>query len=304
MRASLLSLILAIALAALVLIAERNPYATTVHGWQISLVVALIGLVLVVQFFASLRQGFGPERFAAVGALGGAVMALAFVVGELLVGPPQRVVAAPGQTYRPPHSNRLALEFPPVSAGDLTSDHSNDSISVVVGNERRALSVGEELRVHSYVLRADPWPAAYVRAWSPAHASQTVTQPTSSTFVSPVLQFPDEDLSDSFAVPALHREVRVRYYPGLPSRGIDIPFLQLEIDEENGGVLFGGVTVSGRPVRQAGMELVFELGTYPVVSMAGAPDRLAVGIGMLLLAAGVIGFAISQLSSVKQKRTS
>jgi hypothetical protein len=302
MRTEVITLGAALAVLALATFADQRPYDPAVHRWEAALAVALAALALLVLSLRGLTRSRG-ERFAALGGLGGVVIAVAFLAAELLVGPPQRILAAPGQTYRPPNSAHFAVIFPAIAPSDLSSGRSPSSVGVVAGPEIMRLAIGQQIRVHSYVLHADSWPAAYVQAWSSKHIAQTITQPAGVAFVSPVLQFPTADadgfIADSFAVPALHRDVRLKYYPGLPSRGIDIAFLQLEIDEENGGSLFGGVAVSGRPLKQAGMELLFDLGTYPVVSIAGAPDRLVSAIGALLLLVGMIGFGASVIRRVR-----
>jgi hypothetical protein len=305
MRANVWSLVFAIAIFIVATIADRSPYDVALHRWGAALAVAIAGIWLLVSSLRSV-SGTRPERFAALGSMGGVVIAVAFLGAELLVGPPQRVSAAPGQTYHPQHSGKLAIVFPAVDARGLGTGQRPVDVEVVIGSRRIPLPVGRETRVHSYVLRADRWPAAYVQAWSSNHIAQTVTQPQSaSAFVSPVLQFPSLDQDgfpiDSFAVPAIHRSVRLKYYSGLPSRGIDVPFVQLEIDEENGGPLFSGVAVSDRRLRKAGMELVFALGTYPVVSIAGAPDRLIYAIGTIVLVAGIVGFAISALAAERSR---
>ncbi len=295
MRTALITIGLALAVFAVATFAVQRPYDPAIHRWEFALAVALAALALVVLSLRGLARS-RPERFAALGGLGGVVIAVAFLAAELLVGPPQRLPTAPGQIYQPPNSKRLAVVFPAVRPGELNPSSTPEAVTVMTGADEVTLALGQQLRTHSYVLHADAWPAAYVRAWSSRHIAQTVTQPTGVAFVSPVLQFPAVDpqgsLTDSFAVPALHREVRVKYYAGLPSRGIDIPFLQLEIDEENGGSLFGGVAVSGRPLRHAGVELLFDLGTYPVVSIAGAPDELTYDVGSVALLVGILGFVI------------
>jgi len=304
MRADAITFGLALAVLALATFALAHPYEPAIHRWEAALTVALAAIFLLI---VSLRGVFASprQRFAALAGLGGVVIAVAFLAGELFVGPPQRILSAPGQTYRPSNSANVAIIFPPLAPGELEHGTSHSTVDVVTGNRVVALGVGQQVRVHSYVLRADNWPAAYVQAWSAKHAAQTVTQPAAVAFVSPVLQFPvaDKDglLTDSFAVPALHRSVQLKYYPGLPSRGIDIPFLQLEIDEENGGSLFGGVAVSGRTLRQAGMELRFDLGTYPVVSIAGAPDRLVYSVGAGLIIVGIFGYALFTILENQKK---
>lgn len=295
-RANVWLLSIAIAIFTLATIVRANPFDPRLHRWEITLAIALAGLIVFAIALRSMRARDPEERFAAVGLLGGAVIALAFVAAELLVGAPQRVDAAPGQWYRPPHSARLALEFPPVSTQAL-GRADVDAVGVVLGDRRMTLNAGMQARVGSYMFSAKLWPAAYVEAWSQKHVAQTVTQPNGISFVSPVLQFPDVDRDglavDGFAVPALHREVRVKYYPGLPERGIDIPFLTLEIDEENGGALYSGVAISGRPLRKAGVDLVFTLGTYPAVSMAPVPDTFMYAVGTGMIAVGVLGFALA-----------
>jgi len=276
---------------------EFQPYLPAIHRWQYALAVAFAGLFLIWATVQLLRlPGRGP-RFAALAALGGIVIAASFVGAELFIGPPQRVSAAPGQEYRPPRSSDLALSFPPADPHTLGPEAPLAAIIVSSGGSSTPLEPDHVRRIHSYVLQCIAWPAAYVSAHSPQGRPETVTQPTGVAFVSPVLQFPATDSDglplDGFAVPALHREVAVKYYPGLPSRGIDIPFVQLQIKEENGGALFTGVAVSGRPLAKAGVNLDFTLGKYPVVLMAGAPDPVLYGCGAALAVLGVLGYMFS-----------
>jgi len=91
--------------------------------------------------------------------------------------------------------------------------------------------------------------------------------------------------------------VHVKYYPGLPARNIDIPFIQLEIDEENGGALFTGVSVSGRSLHAAGMILTFTLGSYPVVTVAPIPDEFICWAGACMIGAGLLGYLIVAIGS-------
>lgn len=295
MRAGVLTLCLAIGLAALAQVARTNPYEPALHHWGLTLAVALIGLFLLASAARSIRPERREEGFAALAALGGTVIAVAFVSAELAVGPPQRIAAAPGQSYHPPHSSSISIEYPQTDSVSLAADPP-DSVAVVTDGHGQRLAVGSQLRARSYVFDAVRWPAAYVVATSKAKAAQTVTQPNGAAFVSPVLLFPDVDSDglpiDSFSVPALHRDVHVKYYPGLPSRGIDIPFVQLQVDEENGGTLFSGVSVSGRLLRAGGMDLTFTLGTYPVVTVAPVPDAFMTFAGACLAGVGLLGYII------------
>jgi hypothetical protein len=301
MRAGVLSLCLAIAVAALAQVARANPYDLALHHWGLTLAVALTGLFLLVSAARSLRPLRAEEGFAALAALGGTVMCIAFVSAELAVGPPRRIAAAPGQTYRPPHSASVAIAYPQTDAGSLAA-HPPDAVDVITDGRSQTLAVGSQLRTRSFEFDAVRWPAAYVIAMSPAKITQTVTQPNGAAFVSPVLLFPDVDADglpvDSFSVPALHRDVHVKYYPGLPSRGIDIPFLQLQVDEENGGTLFSGVSVNARHLHAGGMDLTFMLGTYPVVTVAPIPDAFMTLAGACMVGVGLLGYIIAIVRAV------
>jgi hypothetical protein len=274
---------------------SAHPYTFEWHTWGVTLCVALGALVLAILGARCVLTEGGRGSWTALAAAGGCMIAVAYVVAELTAGLPRRLAAAPGQTYTFPEASAVGLVFPPVrdTAGNLTA---RTPIRVVIGRSHRDLTVGSRMQVGSFVLTAQSWPAAYVRAWSPDGRAQTVTQPQSEAFVSPVLQFPDLDRDglpvDSFSVPALHRDVHVKYYPGLPQHGITIPFVQWAISEENGGVLASGVAVSARPVRAAGVRLEFILGTYPVVVVAPRPPAVFLWLGWGAIAAGLAGAVV------------
>lgn len=299
MRLPTATLSVSIGVLAVASIEEFRPYFAGIHRWQYTLAVVLAGLFLVVAVVQLLRDRTGASRFAALAALGGIVIAAAFVGAELFVGPPQRISAAPGQVYRPPRSSSVTLVFPAANETTLSPGAPVASITLMAGGRPSELAVDQARRIHSYVLQSFAWPAAYVSARSPGGKSETVTQPAGVSFVSPVLQFPLTDPSDGlpvdqFAVPALHREVGVKYYPNLPNRGIDIPFVQLAIKAENTDQpIFTGVSVNGRPLAKAGVKLTFALGRYPVVLMAGAPDRVLYDCGSGLIAVGLLGSMFS-----------
>lgn len=299
---------LAVIVAATAALAAARPFVGTLHTWGLTAVVAVAGLALLVRAFASIlgdlwspgyrSSGYmlrgpmpGAERFAGLSAVGAAVLAAAIVQAEFLAGAPQRIGAAPGQTFLPSPGARVSIRFPTAEFGSST--HGVRAVLVDAGGRRRELTVGQTLRSGPYVFRAEPWPIAYVRARSPAGKSVTVTQRLGAAFASPYLLFPFQDEgrpADAFEVPPLHREIRVAYYPGLPSAGIDIPLLLVQINEENGGTLYQGATVSGKPIKKAGIWLVFALSTYPLVLMTGAPAPVPLSAGLAMVAAALAGY--------------
>src|SRR5258708_2135242 len=119
MWSQVLTLVVSVGALAVATVAELQPYLSAIHGWGYTLAVALGGLFLIfqtVQFFQTRPTAPG---FAALAALGGIVIAAAYVGAELFVGPPQRVSAAPGQVYHPRRSSSLSLTFPPVESNQL-----------------------------------------------------------------------------------------------------------------------------------------------------------------------------------------
>jgi len=287
----------AVAIAAVGSVWELRPFAAPVHSWVVVVVVVLAGAFLLSAALATLHSTEQRERLAALGAFGGALLAGAIVHAAFLVGTPERVPGAPGQTYSPTGAGGVAVIFPPVSTEDLQRARVDwpDSVFIRSHGGSAVLAAGQARRSGSYVFRALRGPIAYVTAKTLDGRSVTVTQPNGAAFASPYLTFPTVEgdrPSDLFAAPALHRFVSVAYYAGLPEHGIDIPFLLLEINEENGGTLYQGVAVDGRPLRKAGMQLEFRLGTYPVILMASAPAPLPFACGAAMIAIGFAGYVL------------
>ncbi|MFI5388706.1 MAG: hypothetical protein ACHQY2_03225, partial [Candidatus Eremiobacterales bacterium] len=197
---------------------------------------------------------------------------------------------APGQTYRPAHSTGVAIAFPavepPTKAGILWPG----TVDVLEPFGSQTASPGQIVRAGAFVLKVDSGPMALVDARSANGEPVTVTQPNGADFLSPYLTFAGLDgdkPEDYFAVPAVHRSVQVDYWPGLPSRGINVPFLVMRIAEENGGTLFEGVAVSGRALNRAGLILTFTLGEYPTVTASSAPPLLVFWAGVAMVVAGI-----------------
>ncbi len=279
-------------IAALIAAAEMvSPFQPLLHVWWFALAVALCGAALLWYAAAALLgRRAGP---AALAALGGAVLAACVASAAFVQGQPQRVPAAPGQVYRPPHGGSTRLAFPDVPAATLAGTQpwpGRVTVSDAFGT--RDAAAGEVVRSGEFVFKVDTGPVAHVDASDPKGRPVTITQPDGAAFLSQYLTFTGLDgdkPEDYFALPALHRTVQVDFWPGLPSRGIDVPFVVLRIAEENGGALYEGVAVSGRPLRKAGVGLTFVLGTYPVVTASSAPPLVPFWAATAMVAAGLVG---------------
>jgi hypothetical protein len=267
------------------------PFAGTIHTWGVALAVTVAGayLLFVGVSWMITRRANGQIALAATG---GALLAACVAFAAFLIGQPERVPAAPGQTYRPPHGSGVAIAFPDVPIGSATPAAAMswpDGVSIESASGKMDARSGDTVRTGAFVFRVASGPIAYVDARAPGDKPVTVTQPDGPAFLSPFLTFAGLDgdqPEDYFAVPALHRTVQVDYWPGLPSRGIDVPFLALRIAEENGGSLYEGVAVSGRALRKAGIVLTFSIGTYPIVTASSAPPLVPFWAGIAMVLAG------------------
>jgi hypothetical protein len=313
MRAGLPTLSAAIAVAAAALIFALRPFDSVFHHWQFAVAAAVLGLALLAQGVAGVHQLDAQERFAALGGIGGALLCAAMVVAAFAVGPPHQLPGSPGQVTPLRPGARLAIGFPDVTQTGNGLDAPGSVELLTGGAPPQPLHDGDMRKIGIYVLRVSTGPIALVRATAPDGRPVTVTQPSAGApFASPYLQFPfpaGQQADDYFAVPPLHRTVNVAYFPSYhdPSKGVDIavPFLLLQINEESGAPLYRGPAVSGRPVRQAGMVLTFTLGRYPVVTIASAPATTPLAIGILMIVAGLIGYAWTNLraESVTSNKT-
>lgn len=283
------ALIVSAAIAFVAAIETAAPFAPVLHAWWLALVVTLGGTYVLVVALASLHDA--AKRAAGVACLGGSLLAASVAYASFLGGSPQRVPAAPGQTYRPAHAQGVELVFPAVAPPSKAGILWPGTVDVRGPFGSHTAAPGETVRAGAFVFKVDTGPIASVDARAADGSPVTMTQPNGADFLSTYLTFGGLDgdkPEDYFAVPAVHRNVQVDYWSGLPSRGIDVPFLVLRIAEENGGSLFEGVAVSGRPLKQAGLLLTFTLGDYPVVTASSAPPLVALWAGLALLAAGSI----------------
>jgi len=287
------ALVVSSAIALVAAIEVAAPFAPLLHQWWLALVVTIGGTYVLIAGIGALRTTDG--RAAGVACLGGALLAGSFAFASFLGGKPERVPAAPGQAYRPAHSAGVWVEFPAVSPPAKAGILWPGTVVVRGPFGSQTASPGQIVRVGAFVLKIDSGPISLVDARSANGEPVTVTQPNGADFLSRYLTFGGLDgdkPEDYFAVPAVHRTVQVDYWSGLPSRGIDVPFLVMRIAEENGGTLFEGVAVSGRPLKRAGLILTFMLGDYPVVTASSAPPLVAFWAGVAMVIAGTILQAI------------
>jgi len=296
MRPGAAALSVAILVAGFAGAVELRPFVASLHGYFVDSVVGLAAAFLAFSACSGALAVNARERFAALGALGGMLAAAALLYSDITVGPPVRIPAAPGQAFSEPRVPAVAVLFPALPGTGRPITNWPKDVELRDGDATRPMAPGDTVRANVIAFTVVSWPIARVRARDPNGRPVTTTQPNGAAFLSPYLTFPDLDTDgrevDYFNVPPLHRDIGVKYFPGLPARGIDVPFLALEIREENGAKLYDGVAVDGRPLAKAGIILDFQLGTYPCVIMTGAAPLWIFALGSALVLAGVAGYAV------------
>jgi hypothetical protein len=302
MRAGVVSLCLSMLAAAAAAAFQLRAFEPGFHSWIFALASALVGVLLLAQGLAGVRPRTVSERFAALGALGGALVCAAMVSAAFAVGPPHELPGSPGQITPVRSGASVFVEFPPVSEQQLRAGAPPDAVSVVAGGSSAQLVPEQTHKVGQYVMRAAIGPIALVRATTLQGKPVTITQPEGATFASPYLMFPgrsgDQRL-DLIAVPPLHRTVNITYYASYrdEARHLDIasPFVLVQVAEDNGAALFRGATISGKPLVGGGLRLTFLLGQYPVVMLSSAPATVPFALGGLMIAVGLVGYIWSIL---------
>ncbi|HYL26953.1 MAG TPA: hypothetical protein VEW74_03900, partial [Candidatus Nitrosotalea sp.] len=209
----------------------------------------------------------------------------------------QTFVGAPGSRVRVEALGVLA--FPIVSSG------STDDVAVTL---ERGTGGAMEIAARSrdagnFIVRAVPRTVVYVEASDLRGNALTITQPTGSAFLSPVLLMEHRqtiagmDLPfDSFNVPAARRVVKAVMFnadqaamllhagatPGAPA-------VLFAVDDEHERPVPHSIALSaaGRPVQAGDLRLRGVVGSYPGVEVVAAPNIFAVVLGWLLVLGGL-----------------
>jgi hypothetical protein len=148
--------------------------------------------------------------------------------------------------------------------------------------------------------------AAFVEVWDARGAHLTITQPTGTAFLSPVLLFRERQRIgafdvpfDSFATPGRARAFRALYFTPKDLASFkhavadtSKPALIVTAADEHGTPLGIVLAPSGSVVTIAGVRLRATLGTYPALSIASVPPLWALAGGSALFALGLVAAAL------------
>ena len=289
-------LALSLVVLAAVLVEIVLPGKAVYHaGWYN---VALGGLGVVAILAA--RKRFAAvavvrRRAGIVAVVFGTIAAAVAGIASGLLGPDnQNIVGAPGQSVRVEGLGTLDFPLADSTAADVT----------LLRPLRGPLAIRAGSRnVGSFILHASPRDVVYVEARDLRGNRLTITQPTGSVFLSPVLLMEHRqtiagmDLPfDSFNVPAAQRVVKaVLFTPAqaamLPHNAdIGEPAVLFAVDDENDRMLLHAIALSagGQPVKAGGLALRGRVAAYPAVEVVSAPNLIAVILSALLVACGIV----------------
>jgi hypothetical protein len=226
-------------------------------------------------------------------AFGIAVVAFAGVASGLLGPDPRTVVGAPGATVRVDEAGGT-LVFPLAQS---------DSSTVLLERGSSAQPIGERRYTLTALLRRVPRSVVGIEAFDVRGAHLTITQPTGSAFLSPVLLMEDTqnieglDLPyDSFAVPAAHRIVKAVLFsqaqaaslPALAS--VNSPVVLFDLEDDAGNSIPHGIGIArdGGSVVIGGLRLQPTVLTYPAIEVSTIPHLAVVAGGVLLILIGLL----------------
>jgi hypothetical protein len=297
------ALVAAFGLAVAVFAQDFFPAWPGFHTWQYAGAVAIL-MIAVVGYLGPASKGkdgeCGSRLLLAMG--GALVIGMTGLASGLLGADTVTIGRAPGTVVPLPDLEAAAF-FPNADAPDISQ---GDSEIVLRRRDGSSLSVPARGRrfVGSYLLEVQPQTAAFIDARDGQGNHLTVTQPTGTAFLSPVLLFPStvqiqgQTLpADTFATPAVHRRVQAMYFS--PAAGASTRVHQLvgdraailfAVDDESGHLVNGGLGVAadGSEAQLGDLELRPAIGSYPALVISAVPAPLPLAAGGIALLAGLL----------------
>lgn len=291
----------AIASIAFVLAQDVEPQWAGFHLWQYTAALALGATAIFAYILGARRGEDGDVGRRLVVAMVGALVIIAAGIASGLLGPDsETVVRAPG-TVAPLPALGAAAFFPIADAAAIGKGDGHVLLRRRGASQIDVASGGRAF-LGAFELGLVPKNAAYVEARTLAGDHLTITQPTNPAFLSPVLLFTQQVAiagkllpADTFAVPALHRQVKVFYFAsGAPGAGAhgqagSGPSILFAVDDDNGRLIPGaiGFAASGASVDLGGLRLQATIGTYPALTVSAVPLPLALWLGAILVVVGI-----------------
>jgi len=301
---------LATGLLAIVLVVAQDvvPQTPLYHRWQYALVLAIC-LVAIAAYANRARTGTDgiAGRRLVVAMIGAAIVAVAGLAAGLLGPDTAQVIGTPG-TVTPIPALGAAAFFGPAGADAIAAGNAGVILRRRNANEVALTATSRNILGES-VVYLEPRTAAYVDVTDDRGGHLTVTQPTNTSFLSPVLLFRDRQRIgtfdvpfDTFATPARHRVVRALAFSAQDLAQFDHsgarfdtsrPGLILSVSNDQNRPIGITLAPSSREIAFAGLRIRATIGTYPALAIASAPPSWALAAGIALFVAGAIWSALS-----------
>jgi hypothetical protein len=297
---------------ALVLAQDVRPGPDLYHTWQYAAVLALaIAFPLAYAWRAARGRQGRTGRLLALAFLGAAVVAGGGLASGLLGPDTITVRGVPGTVVPVPDIGAAAF-FSPADEATIASGDGSVTLRsrgaepvVIAAHDTRFLAMA--------IAYLEPSPAAYVTVRDADGRHLTVTQPQSTTFLSPVLLFPATQRIaqttyplDTFAAPSLHRVAHALFFTAeqaaaFPRGGKNAPGVLLSVDDDAGRTAGLGLAISGVETQVGGMRVSVTAGSYPRLRVASAPPPLVLAGGVALFLLGLVMAVISMMRPTRSE---
>lgn len=298
-----LAFVAAFAIVALVFAQDVIPTWAGFHAWQYSATLGLCAIAIFGYIGGARKGEDGEAGRRLVFAMTGALVVAATGIASGILGPDTQTVARAPGTVAPLPDVGAAAFFPVAGADAIARGDAHVAL-----RRRNAdpidIGPGERRFLDGTALEIVPQIAAYVEARRPTGDRLTITQPTNPAFLSPVLLFTQQVPiagkllpADTFATPALHRQIKAFYFakgsagPAAPAHGASSKTASMlfAVDDDSGKLEPGGIgfAASGTAVDLGGVRLKPTLGTYPALVISAVPSPLALWLGAALFVGGI-----------------
>jgi len=226
-------------------------------------------------------------------AFGIAVLGFAGVASGLLGPDTRMVIGAPGASVRVDEAGGT-LVFPLAQA---------DASPVMLQRGASTQPIGARRFTATALLSSVPRNVVAIAAFDPRGAHLTITQPTGSAFLSPVLLMENTqtidglDLPyDAFAVPAAHRIVRAVLFSQAQAASLPAlaaahgPVILFDLEDDTGASIPHGIGIApdSGSVVLGGLRLQPHVLTYPAIQVISIPDLAVVAAGCLAILIGAL----------------
>ncbi|HEY9085961.1 MAG TPA: hypothetical protein VIN40_08530 [Candidatus Tyrphobacter sp.] len=283
----------AAALAAAVLVEAFVPDRSAYHAGWYNVALAALLVFLALRAREVTRGAGGVYRTGILTiAFGAGVLGFAGIANGLLAPDPRTLAGVPGQQVALADLGGT-IAFPALAGAETP---------VLLRPGRAPLPVEAQRYVGSAILRTVRRTVVRVEGYDANGAHLTITQPTGSAFLSPVLLMRTtqriaglELPFDSFALPAAHRIVNVVLFTAAQvaaMRGIagpPEPALLFAVDDETDQPLPHSIRFahSGEIVSDGGVRLRAQVLDYPAIEVIAAPSLPALAAGCALMLVGM-----------------